>query len=240
MLAGERLVGRVEMHSVKAITLHFWIATIGILLYIVAIYAAGLTQGLMFRAFDESGRLAYPDFIETTVRLIPMYWVRVLGGVLYIAGMILCGVNALMTWRTGPARYAEPVHEAARALDPHRLRRDRQKSSHGASSIRKRRIISSENIADVRRTMARSPPKNRCLVPSRPSRSATAKQTVPTGFSAVPPSGPAIPVTDAARSAPNRASAPLAISREVSSDTAPNRPRVSGATPSNSCFAESE
>jgi len=101
-----------ELWSKRLAELHFWIATVGILLYIVAIYAAGLTQGLMWRAFDETGRLAYPDFIETTVRLLPMYWVRVLGGVLYIAGMILCGVNALMTWRRGPARYAEPVHEA--------------------------------------------------------------------------------------------------------------------------------
>jgi cytochrome c oxidase cbb3-type subunit I/II len=101
-----------ELWSKRLAELHFWIATVGILLYVVAIYAAGLTQGLMWRAFDETGRLAYPDFIETTMRLIPMYWVRVLGGVLYIAGMVFCGVNALMTWRSGPARYAEPVHEA--------------------------------------------------------------------------------------------------------------------------------
>jgi cytochrome c oxidase cbb3-type subunit I/II len=106
-----------ELWSKRLAELHFWIATVGILLYIVAIYAAGLTQGLMWRAFDETGRLAYPDFIETTVRLLPMYWVRVLGGVLYIAGMVLCGVNALMTWRNGPARYAESVHEAP-ALRP--------------------------------------------------------------------------------------------------------------------------
>jgi cytochrome c oxidase cbb3-type subunit I/II len=106
-----------ELWSKRLAELHFWIATVGILLYIVAIYAAGLTQGLMWRAFDETGRLAYPDFIETTVRLLPMYWVRVVGGVLYIAGMVLCGVNALMTWRNGPARYAEPVHEAP-ALRP--------------------------------------------------------------------------------------------------------------------------
>ena len=101
-----------ELWSKRLAELHFWIATVGILLYVVAIYAAGLTQGLMWRAFDETGRLAYPDFIETTMRLIPMYWVRVLGGVLYIAGMVLCGLNALMTWRRGPARYTEPVHEA--------------------------------------------------------------------------------------------------------------------------------
>ena len=101
-----------ELWSRRLAELHFWIGTVGILLYIVAIYAAGLTQGLMWRAFDETGRLAYPDFIETTVRLIPMYWVRVIGGSLYIAGLVLLGVNVLMTWRARPARYAEPVHEA--------------------------------------------------------------------------------------------------------------------------------
>jgi cytochrome c oxidase cbb3-type subunit I/II len=106
-----------ELWSRRLAELHFWIATVGILLYIVAIYAAGLTQGLMWRAFDETGRLAYPDFIETTVRLIPMYWVRVLGGSLYLAGLVLCGVNTLMTWRGRPAQYAEPVHEAP-ALAP--------------------------------------------------------------------------------------------------------------------------
>jgi len=106
-----------ELWSRRLAEVHFWIATIGILLYIVAIYAAGLTQGLMWRAFDETGRLAYPDFIETTVRLIPMYWVRVLGGSLYLAGLVLCGVNTIMTWRGRPAQYAEPVHEAP-ALDP--------------------------------------------------------------------------------------------------------------------------
>jgi cytochrome c oxidase cbb3-type subunit I/II len=110
-------VFQTELWSRKAAETHFWIGTIGILLYIVAIYAAGLTQGLMFRAFDDAGRLAYPDFVETTIRLIPMYWVRVLGGALYIAGMVLCLVNVLMTWRRRPARYAEPVHEAP-ALAP--------------------------------------------------------------------------------------------------------------------------
>src|SRR6185436_2614093 len=112
-----------ELWSRRLAELHFWIGTVGILLYIVAIYAAGLTQGLMWRAFDETGRLAYPDFIETTVRLIPMYWVRVIGGSLYIAGLVLLGVNVLMTWRARPARYAEPVHEApaltrARTAEP--------------------------------------------------------------------------------------------------------------------------
>ncbi|MEK7370668.1 MAG: cytochrome-c oxidase, cbb3-type subunit II, partial [candidate division NC10 bacterium] len=105
-------VFQTALWSRKAAELHFWLGTIGILLYIVAIYAAGLTQGLMWRAFDDAGRLAYPDFVETTLRLIPMYWVRVIGGSFYVAGLLLCLVNVLMTWRSRPERYTETVHEA--------------------------------------------------------------------------------------------------------------------------------
>ena len=98
--------------SKRLAEVHFWVGTVGIVLYIVPIYTAGLTQGLMLRAFDETGRLAYPDFVETVLRLRPMYWARALGGSLYIAGMVLCLVNYYMTWKTRPARYAEPEHEA--------------------------------------------------------------------------------------------------------------------------------
>jgi cytochrome c oxidase cbb3-type subunit I/II len=101
-----------KLWSQKLAELHFWIGSIGILLYIVAIYAAGVTQGLMWRAFDETGRLAYPDFVETVVRIVPMYWVRVVGGSLYVTGVVLAFVNVVMTWRSRPARYEEPEIEA--------------------------------------------------------------------------------------------------------------------------------
>jgi cytochrome c oxidase cbb3-type subunit I/II len=101
-----------KLWSKKLAEVHFWIGTIGILLYIVAIYTAGVTQGLMWRAFDDTGRLAYPDFVETVVRLIPMYWVRALGGSLFMAGVLLALINMVMTWRTRPAKYEEPVMEA--------------------------------------------------------------------------------------------------------------------------------
>lgn len=101
-----------ELWSRRLAEAHFWIGTVGILFYIVAIYAAGLTQGLMWRAFDETGRLAYPDFVETTVRLMPMYWVRVIGGAFYITGVVLCLVNVVMTRRARQAPYADVVHEA--------------------------------------------------------------------------------------------------------------------------------
>ena len=102
-----------KVYSKKAMELHFWIASVGIVLYVVAIYSAGVTQGLMWRAFDETGRLAYPDFVETVVKLMPMYWMRVVGGSLYIVGMFIFGWNILMTWRTRPKTYEVPVIEAA-------------------------------------------------------------------------------------------------------------------------------
>jgi len=103
-----------KLHSKKLAEMHFWVATFGILLYVVAIYSAGVTQGLMWRAFDETGRLAYPDFVETVVKLLPMYWMRAVGGSLYIVGMLIFGYNILMTWRKRPAKYDVPVIQTPR------------------------------------------------------------------------------------------------------------------------------
>jgi cytochrome c oxidase cbb3-type subunit I/II len=96
------------LHSKKLAEVHFWIATFGILLYVASIYSAGITQGLMWRAFDETGRLAYPDFVETVMKLMPMYWVRVAGGTLYIIGSLIFLYNILMTWKARPATYEVP------------------------------------------------------------------------------------------------------------------------------------
>ncbi|MCA9632938.1 MAG: cytochrome-c oxidase, cbb3-type subunit I [Myxococcales bacterium] len=101
-----------KLWSKKLAEYHFWIGTLGILFYIIAIYAAGVTQGLMWRAFDETGRLAYPDFIETVIRLMPMYWVRAVGGLMFVAGVVMCLVNLFMTWKNRPEKYEEPVQEA--------------------------------------------------------------------------------------------------------------------------------
>ncbi|HEX9225468.1 MAG TPA: cytochrome-c oxidase, cbb3-type subunit II, partial [Arthrobacter sp.] len=102
-----------RLHSTRLAELHFWLATFGMILYATAIYSAGLTQGLMWRAFDETGRLAFPDFVETTMKLMPMYWTRAAGGTLYIAGMILFLYNIVRTWQTRPAAYAEATAQAA-------------------------------------------------------------------------------------------------------------------------------
>jgi cytochrome c oxidase cbb3-type subunit I/II len=102
-----------KLYSIKLATTHFWLGTIGILLYIISIYVAGLTQGLMWRVIDETGRLSYPDFVETVTAIIPMWWVRVIGGAMYLTGVLIAMYNFIMTWRTRPSQYEEVVHEAA-------------------------------------------------------------------------------------------------------------------------------
>ncbi len=100
------------LFSERLANMHFWLSTVGMLLYVIAIYIAGLTQGVMWRALDSSGRLAYPEFIETVVALVPMYWIRVVGGGLYIAGVALCAYNMYRTWKARPATYDVPVYSA--------------------------------------------------------------------------------------------------------------------------------
>ncbi len=111
---------KTKLYSLKLANAHFWFGTIGILLYIIAMYTAGVTQGLMWRAFDETGRLMYPDFIETAVRLVPMYWVRLIGGSLYLLGILIGGFNLIMSIRSAPRELPDTevmVPELARPTD---------------------------------------------------------------------------------------------------------------------------
>jgi cytochrome c oxidase cbb3-type subunit I/II len=66
----------------------------------------------MWRAFDETGRLQYPDFVETVARLIPMYWVRVVGGTMYLTGVLMFAYNIVKTWARRPGAYVVPVIQA--------------------------------------------------------------------------------------------------------------------------------
>ncbi len=101
-----------KLWSEKLCNAHFWIGTIGMLLYILSMYAAGITQGLMWRAFDATGSLAFPDFVETVTRLMPLYWIRALGGLLYLVGAVFLLMNFVMTWMSRPSTYEEVVHAA--------------------------------------------------------------------------------------------------------------------------------
>ncbi len=102
-----------RLYSNSLATWHFWLGTLGILLYIIPIYVAGLTQGLMWRALTDDGTLRFPEFVHTVNSTIPMWWARVFGGVLYVAGILLMAYNYFMTWRTRPAIYDVPVIQAA-------------------------------------------------------------------------------------------------------------------------------
>ncbi len=97
-----RLYGT-KLHSRGAANFHFWIGTIGILLYIVSMWVAGITQGLMWRAVSETGGLLYPNFVETLLAIRPMYWTRLVGGLLYLAGFVLLAWNLAMTAKSGAA-----------------------------------------------------------------------------------------------------------------------------------------
>jgi cytochrome c oxidase cbb3-type subunit I len=91
-----RLFGRAEMYSVRLINVHFWIATIGIVLYIAAMWIAGVMQGLMWRAVGSDGMLTY-TFVESVKATYPFYGIRLLGGLLYFSGMLVMVYNVAKT-----------------------------------------------------------------------------------------------------------------------------------------------
>ncbi len=103
-----RLFGRDQMYSVKLIDIHFWVTTIGVVLYIASMWIAGIMQGLMWRAVNEDGTLTY-SFIESLKAMYPFYTVRFLGGALVLAGMFIMAYNVWKTVAGGrPAEAAIP------------------------------------------------------------------------------------------------------------------------------------
>jgi cytochrome c oxidase cbb3-type subunit 1 len=106
------------MYSVKLIELHFWTATIGIVLYIASMWIAGVMQGLMWRATNADGTLTY-TFVESVKATYPYYVLRLMGGVLYLGGMLIMAYNMFRTIAQGKA-FDAPIpaaqlHAAAHA-----------------------------------------------------------------------------------------------------------------------------
>jgi cytochrome c oxidase cbb3-type subunit 1 len=95
-----RLFGQKQMYSVKAIEIHFWTATIGIVIYIAAMWIAGVMQGLMWRAINADGTLTY-TFVESVKATFPFYALRLLGGLLYLGGMVIMLWNTFKTVSMG-------------------------------------------------------------------------------------------------------------------------------------------
>jgi len=108
-----KLYGRKQMYSVPAINTHFWVSTIGVVLYISSMWIAGVMQGLMWRATNPDGTLTY-TFIEALDATYPYYAVRLLGGLLFLSGMVIMAWNVAMTIRgSEPAEVKVPSPEAA-------------------------------------------------------------------------------------------------------------------------------
>jgi len=97
-----KLFGKNEMHSVKLINVHFWLATLGTVLYIAALWISGVMQGLMWRATNIDGTLTY-SFVESVKASYPFWTIRVVGGVLFLSGMILMAYNMFKTIASGKA-----------------------------------------------------------------------------------------------------------------------------------------
>ena len=106
-----KLFGKTEMYSTKLVTTHFWIATIGTVLYIASMWIAGVMQGLMWRAVNADGTLAY-SFVESVKGSYPFWAIRWLGGVLFLTGMLIMAYNMFKTMAGGKTQDA-PVVAAA-------------------------------------------------------------------------------------------------------------------------------
>ena len=107
---------KTTIYSQKLANTHFWIGTLGIIFYALPMYVAALTQFLMLREFDEMGRLAYGNFLQTVVELVPMYILRALGGLLYLIGAIIMVYNMYKTAQKGV--FQEYEEDQAPALAP--------------------------------------------------------------------------------------------------------------------------
>ncbi len=107
----QRLWGRERLYSVALVSYHFWISTLGIVLYIVSMWWSGITQGVMWKTYDQFGFLQF-SFIESVERMMPFYAVRALGGILFLIGALIMAYNM---WRTIRGDVREETGVAYRA-----------------------------------------------------------------------------------------------------------------------------
>jgi cytochrome c oxidase cbb3-type subunit 1 len=103
-----RALGQPEMHSRRAMEAHFWLHTAGTLLYVISMWAAGVTEGLMWRATRPDGSLAYP-FIDSLIAVKPLYVFRWFGGVLILCGMVVMAWNLWHTAAAARAHLIKPI-----------------------------------------------------------------------------------------------------------------------------------
>jgi cytochrome c oxidase cbb3-type subunit 1 len=102
-----KLWHRERLYSLRLVTWHFWLATLGIVVYAAVMWVAGIQQGLMWREYDDQGFLVY-SFAESVAAMKPYYIVRAIGGLMYLAGALVMAWNVYMTIR-GYQREEEPI-----------------------------------------------------------------------------------------------------------------------------------
>lgn len=113
---------KTKLHSTGLANFHFWIGTLGIMLYVMPMYVAGFTQASMWKQFNPDGTLMYGNFLETVTEIIPMYAMRAIGGSLYLLGMLTLVYNIIVTIRSG-SKVEDELAEAAalKRVPKHRL-----------------------------------------------------------------------------------------------------------------------
>lgn len=107
---------KTELYSDKLANLHFWIATLGIVFWVVPMYFAGFTQSLNWSRFNEDGTLVFGNFLETVLAIKNMYILRSFGGALYLAGALIMGYNLISTMRKGSLQAEEEAEAPALAV----------------------------------------------------------------------------------------------------------------------------
>ena len=113
---------KTKLYSTALANLHFWIGTLGIIMYALPMYVAGFTQASMWKQFNPDGTLVYGNFLETVSEIIPMYWMRAIGGTLFIIGMLIMVYNVIVTIKNGSSVTDELAEAAAlQKVSKHRV-----------------------------------------------------------------------------------------------------------------------
>ncbi len=112
-----------ELYSKKLANTHFWISTLGIVFYVIPMYWSGITQSFGPVLFNPLGMLQYPNFLETTLQIIPMYIIRSFGGLLYFSGLILLAYNLVKTAKQGTFVKNEEAEASPYDRDADKLKR---------------------------------------------------------------------------------------------------------------------
>ena len=103
---------KTKLFSIGLANLHFWIGTLGIIIYALPMYVAGFTQASMWKQFNPDGTLVYGNFLETVSEIMPMYWMRAIGGTLFLTGMLIMVYNVIITIKNG-SKVSDELAEAA-------------------------------------------------------------------------------------------------------------------------------